>query len=329
MIRRWLWLLFVVALGTAGEAPLDRSTYLQAATTIADLVEHGDVAGATSAGQSVERRGWRDHGRTLPADPAFVGGGYDEPGRIAALRSLALLLAAGDTRNAPEPDPALLDRLRPPRVPGDEGSDLALPDVPDSWAGFLDWVRRTCANALNWLLERLGDLTRWVLPQRSDGGGTDITQVAVGLCLVLVTAIVCTVAILWWRRRRSAAPHAVGDSATASEEAVDRPVSEWERRGDLLLAAGEHRAALRAFFHAALAAAFAAGRLHHRRGRTNWEYVAQVPARSTWRASLVALVQTFERSWYGGHETSAADCRRFRAAVTALTQDLRDPAVDP
>jgi hypothetical protein len=166
----------------------------------------------------------------------------------------------------------------------------------------------------------------WLLPHREKDKGIDITQVIVGLCLVLVTGIVCTVAILWWRRSRLMPVEARPHAGHAAEEAIDRPMSEWERRGDELLAAGDHRGALRAFFHAALAAAFAAGHLHHRRGRTNWEYIALVSKRSPWRADLVDLVVTFERSWYGGHAPSASDCQSFRRAVAAVTEVLRATA---
>lgn len=317
---RMLLMLWVFAFAvTASESLLTKDEYRYAAQSVLDLLVIGDVPGADKAGKIVDHRGWSDGLRTLGADPAFTEHTDDADDRQVALRSLLILLDRTHSTSGKAADPLLLDRIRP--LPGDRGDDedSNLPQLPASWQDFATWLQNKLGLILHWVGDLLKELLRWLIPKHEDNEGTDITQLIVGFCLVLVTGIVCVMTILWWRRSRMVPVTAVRTKSHAAEEAIDRPVSEWERRGDELLAAGDYRGALRAFFHAALAAAFAAGHLHHRRGRTNWEYIALVAARNEWRADLVTLVVTFERSWYGGHATSAADCHRFRQAVEAMT----------
>lgn len=320
---RQMWALLMlwvfVTTVTASESPLTKDEYRHAAQSVLDLLVRGNVTGADDAGKIAEQRGWRDGLHTLSADPAFTEHTDDADVRQVALRSLLVLLDRTHNTSAKAADPLLLDRIRP--LPGDPGEDedSNLPQLPASWQDFATWLQKKLEGILHWLGDLLKELLRWLIPKHEDSEGTNITQLIVGFCLVLVTGIVCVMAILWWRRSRLVPMTAVRTKGHAAEEAIDRPVSEWERRGDELIAAGDYRGALRAFFHAALAAAFAAGHLHHRRGRTNWEYLALVAARNEWRADLVTLVVTFERSWYGGHATSAADCHRFRQAVEAMS----------
>ena len=316
LVRMLLMLWLFVTAVTASESPLTKEEYRHAAQSVLDLLVRGNVTGADDAGRIVEQRGWNDGLRTLGADPAFTEHTSDADDRQVALRSLLVLLNRTPSTSAA--DPLLLNRLRP--RPADHGDDDSnLPELPASWQDFATWLQYKLGLILRWLGDFLREMLRWLIPKHEDSEGTDITQLIVGFCMVLVTGIVCVMTILWWRRSRMVPVTAVRAKGHAAEEAIDRPVSEWERRGDELLAAGDHRGALRAFFHAALAAAFAAGHLHHRRGRTNWEYIALVPARNEWRTDLVTLVVTFERSWYGGHATSAADCHRFRQAVEAMS----------
>jgi len=55
----------------------------------------------------------------------------------------------------------------------------------------------------------------------------------------------------------------------------------------------------------------------HRKGRTNWEYVAAVPPEAAWRPVFVAVTRRFEREWYGSDKSS-------REALEATAEEARE-----
>ena len=75
---------------------------------------------------------------------------------------------------------------------------------------------------------------------------------------------------------------------------------------------------------------YAAGILHFRKGRTNWEYIASLAPTLPWRAGLTALTRRFEQEWYGADESSAEahdECRKLAQRIIAsLGRELRGAA---
>ncbi len=127
------------------------------------------------------------------------------------------------------------------------------------------------------------------------------------------------------RKRTAAIPIEAPQLIPQHEEAVDRTVSEWEQQALALAAAGRYRESIRAYYLATLATAFSLGSLHHRRGRTNWEYVRQVQPHLMWRSSFVTMVGNFERVWYGSMACSRSTCDQFAALAQNVGQALHKP----
>jgi hypothetical protein len=53
-----------------------------------------------------------------------------------------------------------------------------------------------------------------------------------------------------------------------------------------------------------LVTCYAAGVLHFRKGRTNWEYIASLSPSMPWRPALIRLTQRFEQEWYGSMQST-------------------------
>ena len=133
--------------------------------------------------------------------------------------------------------------------------------------------------------------------------------------LVIALAAVLAVLGLLALRRRGApaafpAPAAAPAPPARDDDPLSRRAGEWEVYARELAAAGRCREAVRAWYHAVLVALYQQGALHHRKGRTNWEYVAAVPPEAAWRPAFAALTRRFEREWYGSDRSSARGARR-------------------
>jgi hypothetical protein len=112
--------------------------------------------------------------------------------------------------------------------------------------------------------------------------------------------------------------------SSRDDDPLSRGATEWERYAAQLAADGRFREAIRAWYHAVLVTCYAAGILHFRKGRTNWEYIASLAASTEWRPELIRLTQRFEHEWYGAEQSSEEafeDCsehaRNVLAAVAA------------
>jgi hypothetical protein len=129
---------------------------------------------------------------------------------------------------------------------------------------------------------------------------------------VIVVLIVIVLGILAFevvRRSRAAAPETelVTSDAISSrrdEDPLSRGANEWERYAAQLAAAGRTREAIRAWFHAVLVTLYAAGILHFKKGRTNWEYIAGLSPELPWRGEFVTMTRRFESEWYGRAQSS-------------------------
>ena len=128
-----------------------------------------------------------------------------------------------------------------------------------------------------------------------------------GLVTGIVLLIVLVLAMLAFetiRRSRDAAPEEdlVTSGAVESrrdEDPLSRGANEWERYAAQLAAAGRTREAIRAWYHAVLVTLYAAGILHFKKSRTNWEYIAALSPDIAWRGEFVTMTRRFETEWYG------------------------------
>jgi hypothetical protein len=225
-------------------------------------------------------------------------------------------------------DAKLLESIREQQAVAELPAGGRLPEVKDS--GLFEILGRffeTAARYLGDLLDRLWD---WLLdlfpkPEGSKGQGLDlktVTALVVGLALVLAWVV--------WRvlrhRRRGSVLVPVGPAPlppAADDDPLSRESNEWERYARELTQAGRYREAVRAWYHAVLVALYRTGTLHHRKGRTNWEYVAAVPAGTPWRSGFSEMTRHFEREWYGRDQSDTEALRESEAMALDILTAVR------
>lgn len=310
--------------------------YRAALESMAGALEGGDWEGARSLAGALRGARIDGEGTAFEADPSLVAAveTANDAARAARarLRVRQVLASLGDTAfPRAEADAGRLARLareeaaRRPREGGSidaslEARPLTLPERLRQW---LD-------RAAGWLLDLLQRLWDWLRragahPERGKGGA----PAGIVTALVAAIALVLAVAAVRSMRRRDAA-EARGEAGEAApqrdEDPLSREAAEWERYAGELGAAGRRREAIRAWYHAVLVALFRAGRLHHQRGRTNWEYVAQAPAEAAWRAAFVSLTEVFDREWYGREASAPETLRECAARAREVLRPLRGEA---
>ncbi|HET9210739.1 MAG TPA: DUF4129 domain-containing protein [Thermoanaerobaculia bacterium] len=254
--------------------------------------------------------------------------------RAAAPRLTRLVeaLAALPATEAARSDRAILDEVRAREALAElpQGGSL-----PKKRTTILETLAEILAPAAEWLKdvwERLWDWLLDLLPDGEEKGsvfGLDLPG------LVTVFVVLLAVLGLWlaWKtfrnRRRRAELAAVAAEAPPPAEDADplsRASSEWERYAAELAAAGRHREAIRAWYHAVLVTLFRGGALHYRKGRTNWEYVTALAPGHAWRAHFIELTRHFEREWYGRDESTPEALGEAEDMARGLLGALREAA---
>jgi hypothetical protein len=70
----------------------------------------------------------------------------------------------------------------------------------------------------------------------------------------------------------------------------------------------------------------AQGLLHHRKGRTNWEYAHALPPSLPWRGRFEDLTLRFDVEWYGRSESTGEALADFRNGAGEILRALGRPA---
>jgi len=137
-----------------------------------------------------------------------------------------------------------------------------------------------------------------------------------------ILALLGGAALFSFRRRGPVASGARRPPATRDDDPATRTVSGWEERAAQLAAQGRHREAIRAWYHAVLARCAAAGVLHLRRGRTNWEYAFSLSPALPWRDRFEDLTRRFDLEWYGRKESSGEALAAFAEGAGGILRSL-------
>lgn len=284
----------------AQAAPPDLPTYTgwlreaHAAAQRGDRLGLEDAAARLEATTSVRLT----DGAVVPADNHWLG---------EALRTSNPDIAAIGVRLG-----AVLDALAQPDsvAPADARARLdailgappftrAAPDTPSWVRAFLGWIGR----ALERLFRPLGS----AVAANSSG----IAWVfAVGGTLLL--ALVIGYLARGLRRSVAGGASAPDDIDTALTAAAAR-----EQAGSLARG-GDYRSAVRYLYLAALLRLDERGTLRYDRALTNREYLERVRENPALRARLAAVVDTFDRVWYGHSPIDAAGFAAYQRAVEAL-----------
>jgi hypothetical protein len=227
-------------------------------------------------------------------------------------------------------DPKLLARVAseqevPELAPGGEIPLKAVPQPP-----LLERVAQSLERAWEWFLDKLNRILEWILDFFPDSARrSGATGGMRWIVAALVALIVILIVILALESRRRARKKTKTDLETSEpfgskrdDDPLSRGASEWERYAAQLAQAARFREAIRAWYHAALVSCYAAGVLHFRKSRTNWEYIAALAPSLQWRPEFISLTHRFEREWYGASQSSIDaydDChRRARAVIDSV-----------
>jgi hypothetical protein len=236
-------------------------------------------------------------------------------------------------------DRKLLDRIAAEQDVPDLPKGGVIPTKLDRDLPLFERIARSISEMLEWLRDNLRKLLEWLLdllPQKrpDESTGSAMVRWVVYAVVALILLLLLMLAINVLRRSRASTPDAVETStplgSKADEDPLSRGATEWERYAGELARAGRFREAIRAWYHAVLVTCYAAGILHFRKGRTNWEYLASLAPSLPWRADMIELTRRFEREWYGSEQSTQEaldDCSDLAARIIdVLRHDLRGAA---
>jgi len=294
------------------------------AMTMADYVaalesiRAADAATAKTQAQQLLGAGIESPSGRFTADGALLHEVMADPAKAHAHldATIAALRARMPSASAPA-DPRLLEKLRAeetvaPIKSGGEIKTMPADETSLEEAGSkldkgVKWIQKKLDKAADWF-------DRWWPKEKEKENERRVRGTSPRwLVTIIVIAILIVLGILAFevvRRSRAAVPDA--DVVTSDpiesrrdEDPLSRGANEWERYAEKLAAAGRTREAIRAWFHAVLVTLYAAGILHFKKGRTNWEYISMLPPDVAWRGEFVTMTQRFETEWYGRAESTA------------------------
>lgn len=264
------------------------------------------------AGVAVDASGAADADRIITVEPLAAGAAGTAVPPAALAARLAVVrdeLAAADG-DAPAAQAAALARVL---------ESGAFRDRRSLWQ-----------RARDWLGERL---ERWWGDRRLPEG-TGATALRVGQAIGWLVALVVVAATLTWLARFVGGLTDAGRLAGGGEAAPATPAAA-RARAEAHAAAGDHRAAVRQLYLAALLVLEAHGLVPADRSRTNREHLAALAGGEALRRQMAAVVDTFDRVWYGVREPDdatfvayRADVERLEALARAARADVAPPAAD-
>jgi len=233
--------------------------------------------------------------------------------------------------SATQVDRKLLQQIAAEQEPPELPKGGLVPTSPPRDVPLLERIANSIADMLEWLGDKIEEFLDWLfdlLPRRRNAAGQPtaglhwIVWAVVGAILLVILYLAFDVL----RRSRARGPAEVETSAPIGskqdEDPLSRGATEWERYAGELASAGRFREAIRAWYHAVLVTCYAAGILHFRKGRTNWEYIASLAPSLEWRPDAIELTRHFEQEWYGALQSTRdaydACCERARSVLDAL-----------
>lgn len=329
-----LWLL--AGTSPAGEAASwSPAQYRDALTQLGAAIDAGDYGRLQAQATRIATATIAWPSGVLPGDPTLVDLAKRQAvaplrQRLQALDSELAELGAPQTAGVAI-DRAALERLAEREAAagamlrqggGTSGNPFAPEHLPPT-------IGERLAAVGEWLVDRLralfGWIRDWFKSESKESSGSGSTVVTLTLILVGALLVVGAVlALLAWRRREPpvAMASAVSVPAAADADPRSRAADEWVGHAQELMRLGRHREAIRAWYHALLVDCWSRGLLHHRVGRTNWEYALTLPASAAWRSHFQDLTHRFDQAWYGGRVESD-ESQAFASEAEQVLSELR------
>jgi hypothetical protein len=336
-------LVLLLTAGSAAAAPrVTLHEYVAALETIDAQLATNQLAAAKDGARALTGADVVWSKGTFKTDAAMLGA-IVNASRAEGPHRTRLVVAIGELRRAGGMETARADRKaleqiaaeqEPPALPA--GGELKLEMEGD--LSLFERILESIGDALEWIAKKLRQFIDWLrdLLPRSRRGDSSMTPglrwIVIGVVSLIVLLII-VLAINVLRRSRAAAEEPQTSAPIGSkrdEDPLSRGATEWERYAADLAAAGRHREAIRAWYHAVLVTCYAAGILHFRKGRTNWEYIALLAPSLEWRAELITLTRRFEQEWYGHDESSIdalTDCsENAQSILDSIRGEMRGAA---
>lgn len=324
-MRRSLHNLLVMALASlllaASARALPVGDYVAALERIESLLASKQLAAAQSEARALKGAGVTWSKGTFRTDESLLRAiadakNPDGPHRARLLTTIAEIRRVTGMESATA-DRKLLERIAAEQEPPELPKGGAIPTAIEADVPMLERIAQAISDMWDWTARQLGKLLDWLLDllprPRIPGlaGASGLTRWITFGVVALIVIVVLVLAFKVLRRSRAGSSEALETSAPlgsrADEDPLSRGATEWERYAVQLAAAGKFREAIRAWYHAVLVTCYAAGILHFRKGRTNWEYVASLGPSLEWRPEMIELTRRFEREWYGSlHSTPDA-----------------------
>ena len=313
--RRSLVLAAIFVLAATNAMSITVEQYASALDRIGALVGSNQLDAARAEAQSLT--GAQVEGGFI-ADRALLG-------EVIALKRAdlhvreRLAATAMDLRRSagiavPAQDLALLEKIKAEQSVAKPaaGGEVVSPNIANLsvWERIAEWTGK----AMKWIGDLLVKFFEWLLgfwpkSKLSPNTPTFGMRWIVAAVVVLIVIVLLVLALEVIRRGQSRLELGSIESEPVSSRRDDDPLSrganEWERYAAQLAAAGRLREAIRAWYHAVLVTLYAAGVLHFRKGRTNWEYVSALSPQVPWRGEFVTLTRHFEGQWYGADRSSS------------------------
>jgi len=216
---------------------------------------------------------------------------------------------------------------RLPKATNEEASQK-----PGFIARFLGEAWDFVAGIGRWFLRQLDKWFRgWGRSSSPEGGRAGFSLKALPVVIIAALVVMLGVCVWFWLRDRKTAVKAavaaapVGLSPDLQDEGIlpDRlPSDEWTRLALEMMAAGDLRRALRAFYLASLAHLAAQEVIRVAAFKSNRDYLAEVQRRTKNAPGLFPVfkenVEEFDRVWYGRYPVDMAIVSRFQANTRTL-----------
>ncbi|MDP9194449.1 MAG: DUF4129 domain-containing protein [Acidobacteriota bacterium] len=314
--------------------PLDR--YVSALERVHTLIAANQIDAAKSeaatltGAEIVSSRGDFHADESLLAAIAQARGA--DPALLARIELTVAELRGAAQGKEGTPDPKLLRQVAAEQdVPElARGGELTAPSVAE--VPLMERVLQSIGESFRWIGRKVVQFIDWVrdfFPRRAGGrsGTTAGMRWIVIAVVALIVIVIVLLAVEVTRRARRGNAQTLTSSApmrsTRDDDPLSRGATEWERFALQLAAAGRFREAIRAWYHAVLVTSYAAGVLHFRKGRTNWEYIASLSAATAWRPELIRLTQRFEQEWYGSDQSSEDALETCSASAKRILDALQ------
>jgi hypothetical protein len=194
-----------------------------------------------------------------------------------------------------------------------------------------DWTKERVKGVFEWIGRGLDKIFGRARRTGTPSTGISLEQIRGMLIMLIALVLGITVffVIRMWRKKQKRPPVVETEALKSAPDLTDENVSaeqlpedEWTKLARELLERGELRLALRAFYLSSLAHLAQRNLISLAKFKSNREYERELGRRAHSFPSLLAVfgenLFTFDRTWYGMHETTREVVQQFATNVDKI-----------